>query len=160
MQHWCFLFLPPSFAHTRSDVTEDANRLLHLFQFLLLPFTYNILIWIYDNDFYFFFKCFFMIAVVCLYLPRSAMFILAQPSHDWTHWPLKHQFVFINMKRLAMPLSWDTGWDPAVSGSVHTLRHVSRTLCSDPALSPAQFQVVKVWFNLWTHLSLYEHSES
>lgn len=136
------------FAYIRSGATWEANRLLHLFWFHMLPFTHSSFIWIYDNDF-FFFKCFFTIAVFYLYLPTSAMFILAQPSHDWTHWPLKHQFIFINMGSLAVALHWDTEWDSMLCAHTH---------CPDPALH--SFEVVKVWFDLWTRLSLYGHSES
>lgn len=71
MQHWCFLL---HFIHIHSGVTQDANRLLHLFWFLVLAFPHSFLIWIYGNHF---FQMFFH---DCSSLSLSSQIRYVQPS--------------------------------------------------------------------------------
>jgi len=108
-----------------------------------------------------FFKCFFMIAVVCFYLLRSDTFILAQPSNDQIHRPLKCQFIFISLKCLAVPWQLGHGMGPCCAKPhAHMQAQEQSTLLQSPLSHRHDFQVLEIWYNLWTHLSLYEHSKS
>lgn len=82
-------------------------------------------------------------------------FILAQPSHEQTHWLLKHQLIFISLKLLGHRAG--PRW---AEPCTHTQEHEQDTLLQTLLSHQHNFKELKVWDNLQTHLSLYEHSES